>query len=413
MGSFSHRKAGALTGRDFRWLWGAYAVSVFGTWLAFDAFPMIAVLVLDAGPAQVSALAAVGPAVGALAAVPLGPWVEFRRKRPVMVATDLVRCAALLSVPLAYAFGVLGLGQLLVVSVIVAAADITFTSASGAYLKWLVPKDQLLTANARFESTMWTATMLGPPLGGAAIGVVGPVVTVVGNAVSFLLSALGLARVRGREPQPAKAPAPGWGELVEGWRYVLAHPVLRALLLNAALVNGLIMAGAPLLAVLMLGELGFPPWQYAMAFAVPCIGGLVGSRLARRLVPRFGRRRLLLWFGTLRACWPVGLAFVHAGPSGLVLIILVELGLITCAGAYNTVLATVRLEWTPADRVTRVLSAWSVSTKAGIAGLTAFWGVVAGVAGTRTALGVAGVILLASPLLLRGVRRGRRFVEAA
>jgi len=43
------------------------------------------------------------------------------------------------------------------------------------------------------------------------------------------------------------------------------------------------MATAPLLAVLMLGRLGFAPWQYGLAFAAPCVGGLIGSRLARRL----------------------------------------------------------------------------------------------------------------------------------
>src|SRR5207253_1983636 len=122
------------------------------------------------GPAAVSALAAAGVAVGAVAAVPLGPWVEFRRKRPVMVGMDLLRCLALLSVPVAYALGVLSFVQLLLVSVVVAAADIAFRSASGAFLKWLVPPEALLTANARFESTQWTATMVGPPLGGALIG---------------------------------------------------------------------------------------------------------------------------------------------------------------------------------------------------------------------------------------------------
>ena len=92
-------------GRDFGWLWAAFAVSTFGTFLAFDAFPLIAILVLDAGPAAVSLLAAAGLAVAALVAVPLGPWVEFRRKRPVMMAMDLIRFAALLSVPAAYALG--------------------------------------------------------------------------------------------------------------------------------------------------------------------------------------------------------------------------------------------------------------------------------------------------------------------
>src|SRR5690242_6171162 len=78
-------------GRRFAWLWAAYAVSAYGTGLGFGAFPIIAVIVLHSGPTQVSALSAAGRAVGAAVAVLLGPWVEFRRKRPVMMAMDLVR----------------------------------------------------------------------------------------------------------------------------------------------------------------------------------------------------------------------------------------------------------------------------------------------------------------------------------
>src|SRR3954449_537271 len=175
-------------GRQFQWLWAAYAVSTFGTWIAFDAFPLIAILVLHVGPAQVSLLAAAGLAVGAALAVPLGPWVEFRRKRGVMIAMDLVRFAALASVPAAFALGRLTFIQLLLVSVTVGAADIAFKAASGACVKALVPPEHLLTASARFESTSWTATMMGPPLGGAAIGLLGPVTTVIVDAASYVLS---------------------------------------------------------------------------------------------------------------------------------------------------------------------------------------------------------------------------------
>ena len=129
-----------------------------GTWLAFDAFPLIAILVLHAGPAAVAALAAVGPMAGAALAVPLGPWIEFRRKRPVMVAMDLTRFAILVTVPVAYALGGLSFVQLLIVSVLVAAADIAFRAASGAHLKALVrPADSCCAANGRFEATHWTA----------------------------------------------------------------------------------------------------------------------------------------------------------------------------------------------------------------------------------------------------------------
>ncbi|MBJ7906715.1 MFS transporter [Streptomyces sp. DSM 110735] len=391
-------------GRSFGWLWGAYGTSALGTWLAFGAFPLIAVQVLRAGPAEVAALSSAGAAVGAAVAVPLGPWVEFRRKRPVLIAMDLVRCAALLTIPVAYALGALSFVQLLLVSVVVAAADITFRAASGAYLKTLLPPGDLLAANARFESTAWTTTIIGPPLGGAAIGLLGPVATVVADAVSYLLSALGLRAIGGGEARPAADRGTTArlrpGDLVAGWRYILADPTLRPLFLNAAVFNGLLMATEPLLAVLMLGHLGFTPWQYGLAFAAPSLGGLLGSRLARPLVARYGQHRVLTVSGRLRALWPLGLAFLGPGTGGLLLVTGVELGLIFCCGVFNPVSATCRLERTRTDRVTRVLSAWTVTTKATTALLTAVWGVLGSLLGPRTAIGLAGLLLLATPLLL-------------
>jgi hypothetical protein len=56
-------------------LWAAYAVSTYGSSFCFGALPLIAITVLHAGATEVSALAASGLAVGALVAVPLGPWV--------------------------------------------------------------------------------------------------------------------------------------------------------------------------------------------------------------------------------------------------------------------------------------------------------------------------------------------------
>ncbi|MFF4737282.1 MFS transporter [Streptomyces sp. NPDC001262] len=389
-------------GRRFGWLWGAFAVSSYGTAFGFGAFPLIAILVLHSGPSQVAALAAAGRAVGAVAAVPLGPWVEFRRKRPVMMAMDLTRFAALASIPAAFALGLLTFAQLLVVSIVVATANIAFNAASGAYLKSLVPPEDLLVANGRFESTTWTSIVVGPPLGGAAVGMFGPVTTVAADAVSYLLSALGIRAIGGTEPRPERTGAPRLraGDLLEGWRHILGHSTLRPLLFNAIVVNGLIMASEPLLAVLLLGPLGFAPWQYGLVFAAPCIGGLLGSRLAPRLVARFGQRKVLLTSGALRACWPLGLAFVQPGIPGIVLIITVQFGLVTCCAVFNPVLATCRLEHTAPDRVARTLTAWSVSSSAAIATLTALWGLLAALTGPRTAIAAAGVVLLATPLLL-------------
>jgi MFS family permease len=366
-------------GRQFGWLWAAYAVSAYGSGLGFGAFPLIAVLALHAGPAEVSALSAVGPAVGALIAVPLAPWVEFRRKRRVMIAMDLTRFAVLATIPVAYAFGRLGFVQLLVISAVVAAAKIAFNAASGAYLKAIVRPDDLLVANARFESTNWSSIAVGPPLGGAAIGLFGPVVTVVADAFSYLFSALGITAIGGREeaPEPTEKSPVRAGALLDGWRHILGDPGLRPLYLNNMLVSGLIMATEPLLAVLLLRQLGFPPWQYALAFAAPCVGGLIGSRLARRVVARYGRHRVFRTVGTLRAIW-----------------------LIINMSLYTPVLATYRLEHTPKHLVARTLSAWSIGQQAAIAVFTALGGLLADVTSPRTALTVAGLLILTSPLLL-------------
>ncbi|NUS56277.1 MAG: MFS transporter [Streptomycetaceae bacterium] len=393
--------AGSPLGSDFTRLWAAYAVSTLGTYLALDAFPLVAITVLDASTTQISLLASVGLAVGALVAVPLGPWVEFRCKRPVMIGADVVRVAALMTLPVAYLFGAFSFAQMMAVSIVIAAADIVFLAAGGACLKALVPPDQLLLASGRYEATLWTSSVVGPPLGGAAIGILGPLATIVANAVSFLLSALGVRAIRTAEPEPPEQPGktqnPG---LTEGWRYILRHPVLRPLFVNSVLMRCLILGTGPLLAVLMLRILGVAPWQYGLAFGIACLGGLVGSRLSRPLVARHGERRVLLGSGVLRVCWPVLLVFVGPGWWGVALVVAIQFVLITCIGVFNPVFAAYRLRSTDSAYISRVLAAWSVTNNAAVALSTVAWGLVASVIGVREGIGLAGVLLLATPLVL-------------
>ncbi|WP_405164005.1 MFS transporter [Nocardia sp. NBC_01499] len=389
-------------GRSFGWLWSAYAVSAFGTQIAFGAFPLIALRVLHAQAFAVSALEAVSLAVATIIALPLGPWVEHRNKRPVMITMDLVRFVAMASLPAAYLLGLLSYGQLLLVAIISVTANIAFTAASGAYLKVLVSGDQLIVANARFEGTGWVAISTGPPLGGALIGVFGPLVTVIADAVSYLLSALGVLRIRGRDtaaPRETSTRLRG-RDLLDGWRFIRQDLVLRRLFLNSIATSGLIMAAVPLLSVLLLGRYHVPAWQYGLAFGIPSLFGFLGARLSPRLVSRFGRHRVMIVTGVLRACFPIGLAFTRPGLSGVVTVIIVEALLITCMGIFNPIYATERLLRTPAHRAARVLTAWSISGNATKAALIALWGILATLTSPLEAIALSGVLLLATPFLL-------------
>jgi MFS family permease len=403
--------ARARLGQQFGWLWASYAVSAYGSGLGFGAFALIAIGVLHASPAEVSALPAASLAAGALVATPTGPWIETHRKRPVMIATDLARFAAMATIPIAYWLGWLTYPQVLLVAVVVAAAKIAFATASGAYLKSIVGPDDLLVANARLESTTWSSMAIGPPLGGAAIGVFGYVITVVADGLSYLFSALGITAIRGVEPAVASVATKraNLRDLPESWRYLVTHPRLRGLFLNRLAVGGLILAPEPLIAVLMLRQLHFAPWQYGLAFAVPCLGGVIGSRLARRAVGRYGEDRVLWVAGTAAAVWPVGLAFIPGGTVGLLLVIAIEFGVIVSMSVFAPVLATLRLRHTAPERLARTLSAWSITTSLTTALLTVLWGVLATVTTPRIAMGIAGLLLLATPALLP--RRQREPVQ--
>lgn len=172
---------------------------------------------------------------GAVAVVPLGPWVEFHRKRPIMVGVDLLRGVTLLSVPVAAWAGELTFGQLCVVAAAQTVGTIVSSAASTAFLKSLVPADRLVLINARWESTMWTAGTLGPPAGGMLVSWLGALAALLVDAASFLLSAVTLGRIRHREPAPA---AP------EGGRHSMAGIRARSLLMiffPNFLRNGLIL----------------------------------------------------------------------------------------------------------------------------------------------------------------------------
>jgi MFS family permease len=389
-------------GQDFRRLWGAYSVSAAGSAVGMGALPLIALLVLDSSAFQVSVLAALSAVASALIALPLGVRIEHQYKRPVMITADLARCVLLASIPLAMAFERLTFIQLCVVGVLQTAASVAFDAASGAHLKALVRPEHRLRANSLFETTNWISVSAGPPIGGLVIGALGAAATMVVDALSFLGSAVGIRRIRQPEPAPpARAAAAHLGrDIAAGWRYLLRHPGLRPLFFNALLFGGSVMMASPLMAVLMLDDLGLAPWQYGLALGLPCLGGVLGSRLTPLLTRRFGQRRTLLVSGVARTLWTVLLPLVPSGALGLLVIVAADFGLLLSAGVFNPSFTTFRMAATPDAFMSRVGTSWSVGAKTCQAAFVIAGGLIAAAAGVRGALLVAGLLCMASVLLL-------------
>ncbi|HEY0620756.1 MAG TPA: MFS transporter [Kribbella sp.] len=385
-------------GPDFRRLWTAFTVSAAGSAIGAGTLPLVAVLVLDVSTFQVSLLAALSAVAGAAIALPSGDFIEQRHKRPVMITADLVRFAALLSVPIAAALGLLTYVQLCVVGVLQSAALIVFTAASGAHLKALVPPDGRAEANSRFESTTWITLSIGPPIGGALVGLVGATVTLAIDAISFLLSALGVRRIR--EPEPVLVRRQEKRDITAGWRYILRHRGLRSLFWNSQLFGGPVMMVSPLLAVFMLRDLHMQPWQYGLVLGVPCLGGVLGAWLAPALTRRFGLHRMLIVFGVLRTPWLLLMPLATPGVDGLLLLTLSELGMLVAAGAFNPSFATYRMEVTEDGFMARVFASWSITSRSVQPAFMAAGGVLAGLTSLRTAMFIAGGCCLLSAFVL-------------
>ena len=392
-------------GSDFRRLWSAYAISEFGTGVGFGALPLVAVLVLRVPEFQVSLLAALAGLAAAALALPAGPFVEFHRKRPVMIAADLARFAALASVPVAMAADALTYLQLCLVAVVQTMSALVFASASGSHLKALAGPADRDTANGRFEATFWTAYSAGPALGGALTSAFGVAWTITADAVSFLLSALGVRSLRTPEPEPPARQAPvdrraRVREITGGWHYIMGRPGMRALFLNSQIFGAAMMAASPLLAVLMLGELGFAAWQYGLAWGLPCLGGVLGALAMRPLTRRHGRDRVLLGAGVFRALWLVPLAVLPAGIAGLVVVVVVEFFALFGSGVFNPAFATYRMTETDDGHLSRVIACWAISSRTLQPLGIALGGALAAVTSVRLALLACGLGVLASAAFL-------------
>ena len=161
------------------------------------ALPLTAALTLDAGAAGVSAIATASYLPSAALPLLAGHWLERRRKRGVMIATDVIRAAAVAVIPLAWAFGQLTLPLLVVVAFLVGAASVVFDIASFAYLPDFVPEQDLPGANRALQGSS-TAAQVGGTL--TLVGSTGFSIRTSGTGTPPVAAS---SRSRGRNPYAA------------------------------------------------------------------------------------------------------------------------------------------------------------------------------------------------------------------
>jgi len=397
---------------DFRLLWSGDTVSAVGDAVTLVALPLVALESLHASVSATAGLTGVPFVPVLVLGLPVGAWVDRLPRRPVLLVSSLVAALAIGSVPMASAAGLLTFAQLVVVSLVLGACQLVTQTAAAAYLPEVVARQQLTEANGALQASVSAAQIGGPSIGGLLVQVASSPFALVADAVSFLAAGWALALIRTQPPERGPLPLRRRGALVrevrEGLRYVIADPILRVLMVNAAVANLSLSAADALTVPFLRRTLGLSPGSLGLLIGLGSAGGVVGAALAGRLARRFGTARVIL-VGIL-ASTPAGLLLPLAQPGPrLALFVLGMFVLFTGLGIYNVTVSSYRQAATPPLLIGRVTAAMRVVMQ-GVIPLGAALGAgLVTVVGVRAALAVSlaidlvpGVLLFFSPL--RGVR---------
>lgn len=274
----------------FRRFWAGEAVSGLGGYVTLLALQTLVVLDLDGGAAQVGWVSSARWLPYLVAGLAVGALVDRVRRRPVMVASDLVRAALLLAIPAAWAVDRLTLPLLVVLVACFGAASLVNDAASMAFVPRLVPRVHLQRAHARIDGADAVAQTAGPALGGLLVRWIGAPLAVLVDAVTYVFSAVMVATTRVDEPRAsAGGPVPSLRrEIAEGVRWVYGPSGLARL---AVATHVWFAANAVVLVVLpvwALRELGLSPAVFGLTTAAAGVGGLLGAALSTAAGRRLG-----------------------------------------------------------------------------------------------------------------------------
>lgn len=288
------RRPSLLRQHDFRQLFCADVFAQVGTQLSTLAIPVMAVRLLDAQELEMGLLATAEFLAFLLIALPAGVWVDRMHKQRVLVTADLVRAAALLTLPLAWALDLLSFPQLLLVSLTIGTATVFFDVAYQSYLPELVEPEDIGDGNAKLQAVQSVAMIGGPALGGGLIRLIGAPLTSLVNAGGFLVSAWWIGRIRHRATTPPREDRrPLRQEVREGLAFVLGHDLLRRITACTAVGNLFSSATGALLVLFALRELGLSEAQLGLAMGLGAAGGLAGALTTPWLTRRVGEGRII------------------------------------------------------------------------------------------------------------------------
>ena len=311
-------------GRPFRWLWAASTLTNIGDGIVIAAGPLlIASQTRDPFIVSLAFFCEFLPALvlGSFA----GVIVDRLDRRRIVVFVNLARAGVLAVLAVTIATETVSVATVLLALLLLATAETFADLAASSLLPQLVRRESLGLANARLQSAhLLMNQLIGPPIG-AFLFVVGMAIPFAADALCYAIGAVLVARIAatmpareaiavhasaedtsGEETSAGAATSEGassekaaagvasvWHDLVEGFRWLTAHPPMRTLALTVVAFNVTYGAAISVLVLYAGDRLGMDSVGFGLLTTATAIGGIVGTAAYGRLERRFGVANLM------------------------------------------------------------------------------------------------------------------------
>ena len=283
--------------------------------LSLAAVPIVAVLLLQAGPGEIGLLASIQSLPFLLLSMPLGLLADRTSRTRLMALAETLRALALLFLLALIVTGNVSIAALAIIGFMAAVGTVAFSVAAPSLVPALVQVEGLAQANGRLELARSAAFAAGPALAGALIAWTGASAAFV---LSGMLSVAAVLCLRGIA-EPARAAMPARHPLLElqdGAKWVWQSDLLRPMMFCSIAWNISWFMLQAAYVPYAIHDLGLDASGVGITLALYGVGMIVGALLAPRVVRAlpFGQAILLgPYFSVLAAVtmvltlfWPQG-----------------------------------------------------------------------------------------------------------
>lgn len=281
----------------FRWFWASHSMSLAGTATTVVVLPIL-VFQLTGSASRTALLLTIQAVPYLIFGLVAAAVADRMNRRVLMVGCNVTSAAVLASIPVAAAMDALTVTHVYIAALVSATVFVWFDAAYFGAVPAIVGRRFMVPANSVIMSTFQIINVIAPAVGGALAALVSPATVLWIDAVSFLVSAVVLARIPRSFGTPVPAGMAGGrlvhrlaGDIAEGMRYVRRHPLIWPLTISGfgtSLTGGAVLGLLVIYGVRQLGlaeddaRLG---WLYSAGAAGALLTAIALPRLARRLGP--------------------------------------------------------------------------------------------------------------------------------